>query len=52
MQEAVCDSDREAREQGYQVGLSGMVLGEQAIYAVKHHSGPPPQSLAVKDARR
>jgi len=34
------------------VGLLGMVLGEQAIYAVKHHSLPPPQDLPVKDARR
>ncbi len=35
------------------VGLLGMVLGEQAIHAVKHHSlSPPSQSLPVKDARR
>ncbi|MGB6489074.1 MAG: DUF1427 family protein [Steroidobacteraceae bacterium] len=35
------------------VGLLGMVLGEQAIYAMKHHPLPPPsQNLPLKDARR
>jgi len=35
------------------VGLLGMVLGEQAIYAMKHHPLPPQsQNLPVKDARR
>jgi XapX domain-containing protein len=35
------------------VGLLGMVLGEQAIYAMTHHPLPPPsRNLPVKDARR
>jgi XapX domain-containing protein len=35
------------------VGLLGMVLGEQAIHAVRHPSlSPPPQHLPVKDARQ
>lgn len=35
------------------VGLLGMVLGEQAIDAMKHHSvTPPSQNLPLKDERR
>lgn len=35
------------------VGLLGMVLGEQAIYAVKqHYFAPPSQNLPLKDARQ
>jgi XapX domain-containing protein len=35
------------------VGLLGMVLGEQAIQAMKHHPVPPTsQSQPVKDARQ
>jgi XapX domain-containing protein len=34
------------------VGLLGMVLGEQAIHAVRHSPSPPSQHLSVKDARQ
>jgi XapX domain-containing protein len=35
------------------VGLLGMVLGEQAIDAARHHFVPPPaQTAPVKDERR
>lgn len=35
------------------VGLLGMVLGEQAIQTVRHHSpSPPSQNLPVRDARQ
>ena len=35
------------------VGLLGMVLGEQAIHAVRHHyPSPPSQTLPVKDTRQ
>lgn len=35
------------------VGLLGMVLGEQAINAAKHHFvTPPSQNHSIKDARR
>jgi XapX domain-containing protein len=35
------------------VGLLGMVLGEQAIAAARHHFVPPPaQSAPLKDERR
>ena len=35
------------------VGLLGMVLGEQAIQAVKqHYVSPPSQNLPLKDARQ
>lgn len=35
------------------VGLLGMVLGEQAIDAARHHFVPPPsQNAPVKDVRR
>lgn len=35
------------------VGLLGMVLGEHAIDAARHHFVPPPsRHLAVRDARQ